>query len=276
MGHHGGGAHRAARSGAGRPRGKTGAALAAKKVRIVDLPKEYGDPRGNAPRRLGTGYGAVHIKHAEHRKQPCHAAAIGFDGSAVYVCTDPQRHAGEPGSGVERAPDLRAQRAQTRAENKRLREASAARKAAAAAWVRAATDVTDPDVLQFVLTNVLVTAPHDAITPALALLGVEPETGWDGEWTALMRHAANDPGSALTAVLAVQCAAAERDASAKYGRALSGRTVIAYLDLLTRTGYQELPGDKAVRERFVHATRSIQMDEDTGEPGVTGGGTGAG
>jgi ParB/RepB/Spo0J family partition protein len=250
---------------------KTRAALMARKVAIVDLPEEYGNARGNAPRRLGTGYGTVHIKHAAHRRQPCHAAAIGFDGSAVYVCTDPQRHAGEPGSGVERAPDVRAQRAQTRAENRRLREASAARKAAAAAWVPAATDVTDPDVLQFVLTNVLVTAPHDAITPALALLGIEPENGWDGERTALMRHAAADLGSALTAVLAVQCAAAERDASAKYDRALSGRTVIAYLDMLAHAGYDELPGDQALRDRFVHITRAVQMDEDTGEAGTDGG-----
>ena len=52
------------------------------------------------------------------------AAYISYDGAIIYVCTDRTRHAGIEGSGV---PDLKAERAATRAARKALREAPAAR-----------------------------------------------------------------------------------------------------------------------------------------------------
>lgn len=106
----------------------TRAALEAKGVRIVE---EAGPSFGrrSAIQRLGSGFGAVHVKHSAHRKEPCHAAAIGWDGGVVYVCTDPKRHAGEVGSGLETEPDAKAKRAATRAANQARRVATTARTA---------------------------------------------------------------------------------------------------------------------------------------------------
>lgn len=234
----------------------TRAALEAKGVRIVDDPgPSFG--RGSAIRRLGSGYGAVHVKHSVHRKEPCHAAAIGWDGSAVYVCTEPKRHAGEEGSGIEVEPDLKAKRAATRAANHARRAATTARTAKVRALLTSG-DLVDVD---YVCRALVQGADRDDAKAAAALLqlAVDDETGlaWDRERDVLRTYAAIDVEHARRAALALQLAAAERDASAEHERWGSGAAVIAYLDFLAAAGYEDLPGDIAVRDRYRRIAQEV-------------------
>jgi hypothetical protein len=227
---------------------QTREALTAKGVRIVDDPGPSFSRTSNV-RRLGSGYGAVTVKHSVHRKLPCHAAAIGWDGSAVYVCIAPQTHAGEAGSGVNAEPDAKAKRAATRAANQARRAASAARTAVVRELL-ASDNAVD---VAFVCRAIVHGAPHDVTAAAASLLQLDLEDdglAWEREQRALSRYAATDDEHAQRAALALQLAAAERDASAQYDRWGSEHAVLAYLDFLVAAGYQELPGDTAVRERY--------------------------
>jgi ParB-like chromosome segregation protein Spo0J len=230
----------------------TRAALEAKGVRIVDSSART-TAAGPTARRLGSGFGAVNIKHSVHRKQPCHAATIGFDGSAVYVCTDPKRHVDDKRAGVEAEPDAKAQRAATRAANQARRAATAAR----ATKVRELLASADPVDVDYVCRALVVSAPLDIAKSALAPLhlDVSDDTAWDRERRALVTYAATGTDHMRRAALALQLAAAEREANAHPDRALTGRMVPPYLDYLIANGYEELPGDATLRERHEHIAR---------------------
>jgi ParB/RepB/Spo0J family partition protein len=230
---------------------ETRAALEAKGVRIVDDPGWV--TRGNQARRLGSGYGAVNVKHSVHRKELCHAAAIGPDGSAVYVCTDPKRHAAEPQSGLTVEPSAKEKRAATRAANQAHRAATAAR----ATKVRELLVPGQEVDVDFLYRAMVLSAPHELMGAVLELLQLEPvgDQVWDRERRTLVAYAAESGEQARRAALALQVAAAEREANAKYERVGTGRLIIPYLDFLAAAGYEELPGDTALRERFGGSTR---------------------
>jgi hypothetical protein len=232
----------------------TRTALEAKGVRVVDEPNALTGGASKV-RRLGSGFGAVHIKHSLHRKEPCHAAVIGFDGSAVYVCTDPALHAGEAGSGVQVEPDAKAKRAATRAANQARRTAGAARMAKARELVTsgAAIDV------DYICGAVVAGAPWDAVLAAIDLLGLEvsADTAWDRERRAILAYAGTNTDHLRRAALAIQLAAAEREAKVHPDRGIAGRLVLPYLDFLAAAGYGEGPGDTALRERYAPQEQEV-------------------
>jgi hypothetical protein len=53
---------------------------------------------------------------------------------------------------------------------------------------------------------------------------------------------------------------AERDATAKHERLGAGRTILDYLDLLAGSGYEDHPGDTALRQRYAHAAAAYSLD----------------
>ncbi|MGI9079218.1 MAG: ParB/RepB/Spo0J family partition protein [Acidimicrobiales bacterium] len=66
--------------------------LRAEGVKIVADPPRYGwYDRKEKP--LGKGYGHVDVTRACHAKERCHAAAVDAEGTIVYVCVNPRRHA---------------------------------------------------------------------------------------------------------------------------------------------------------------------------------------
>jgi hypothetical protein len=103
-------------------------------------------------------------------------------------------------------------------------------------------------------------ADRDDAKAAVALLQLAVDDNglaWDRERNALRAYAAIDVEHARRAALALQLAAAERDASAEHERWGSGSIVLPYLDFLTAAGYEELPGDTALRERYQHAAQEV-------------------
>jgi ParB family chromosome partitioning protein len=238
--------------------------LAKMGVPIVDAPSLYSSRE--KVRRLGRGWNCVQITVARHRKQPCHAAYIAHDGTAEYVCTDPQRHADDASAGVEKAPDMKAQRAATRAANKAAREAGAARTAVTTTMLTTISAAGSTSALDFALHAMIATAPWEATISAAALLGLtEPDAQRYASATtrAFTEYAHIDRDHLVRAAVAVQCAIAERDAMAKHERVGSGRTILGYLDLLAHSGHEEFPGDAAVRARYGRAP----IDFDNDDPG---------
>ena len=72
--------------------------LRAEGVTVVEYPTRGGFTSAKTGKRLGDGFGNVNMTTEQHAAEPCHAAAVSPDGEVVYVCTDPDRHAPEPGS----------------------------------------------------------------------------------------------------------------------------------------------------------------------------------
>ncbi|MGZ3444886.1 MAG: ParB/RepB/Spo0J family partition protein, partial [Myxococcaceae bacterium] len=124
---------------------ETRAKLQRQNVTIIDTPK-YGYLTGkDGTKRLGKGWDEVPMTRAQHKKEPCHAAFIGQDGAAVYVCTDAHRHTPAPVEGAA-APvrDVKAERAAKRAANKARRQASARRIETATALLTGERHSTSP------------------------------------------------------------------------------------------------------------------------------------
>ena len=249
----------------------TRAALERQKVRVIDTP-EHGYLSGQAKQRPLDGYGGVGIARRLHRREPCHAAYIALDGSAVYVCTDPRRHASGRPDGATSTPDARAARAAKRAANTARRLASAGRTTAATALLSGADPV---DGLGYLLRAVLDHAPREIAPAAARLLGLDVPEG--------QRYAASDPAqralrqyvtagedAPLRAALAIHCALAEKDAAAEHEAYGAGAAVLAYTDFLTANGYTEGAGDAANRERYASPRPGLPepMDDndDADEP----------
>lgn len=227
---------------------ETRATLERQKVTIVDTP-EYGYLTSkDTARRLGKGFGEVPITRTQHKKQPCHAAYIGHDGAAVFVCLEPHRH--EPDrADCEAAPvrDVKAERAAKRAANKARRQASAARTEHATALL---TGEAPLDVTAYLLGAVVDHAPREILPAAARLLGLEIPAGqgWaasDPAEVALRAHAAIDDEHALRVAVAIHWALAEKDAGAEHASWRCGPGVLAYTDMLVANGYTETAGDAA-------------------------------
>ena len=77
---------------------KVARALRAEGVTVVEYPRGGGFTSAKTGKRLGDGYGHIDITPEQHATEPCHAAAVSPDAEVVYVCTDPDRHAPEPGT----------------------------------------------------------------------------------------------------------------------------------------------------------------------------------
>ncbi len=249
---------------------ETRATLTRQKVAVIDTP-EHGYLTGKeTARRLGKGFGEVPFTRAQHTKQPCYAAYIGHDGAAVFVCTDPDRHAPErPGGEVAPARDVKAERAAKRAVNKARRQASAARTERATALL---TGEAPLDVRGYLIGAVVDHAPREILPAAARLLGLEIPSGqgWaasDPANAALRAHAAVDDEHALRVAVAIHWALAEKDAGAEHASWRGGPGVLAYTDVLVANGYAETAGDAANRERYAPKpweTRTPDDDEIVG------------
>ena len=247
----------------------THAKLTRQKVAIIETP-EYGvlTSRDTA-KKLGNHWGQVPITRAAHKKEPCHAAYIGRDGSPVFVCTEPQRHAPEheDGGGVP-VRDVKAERAAKRAANKARRQASAARIEAATALL---TGEEPPGALAYLVGAVLDHAPREIVPAAARLLGLDAPAGqmWAASQpaeVALRAHAQADTEAALRVAVAIHWALAEKDAGAEHEAFRGGPGVIAYTDFLTANGYTETAGDAANRDRYrVRSVAFMTPDDDDGE-----------
>ena len=219
------------------------------------------------------------ITRAAHKKEPCHAAYIGRDGAAVFVCTEPQRHAagtadggrarprrqggtrreagGEQGTAAgERRPDRGGDGAADRGRGP-LDAVSGT------SWVRSSTTLPgDPP------------RRRAAARPRRAR---RADVG--GERTrraALRAHAETGTEAALRVAVAIHWALAEKDAGAEHEAWRGGPGVIAYTEVLVANGYTETAGDAANRDRYGYGARRAfgltPDDEDdpadvTAEPG---------
>ena len=232
--------------------------LTKQKVAIIETP-EHGFLTGNhTAQPLGNRWHEVPITRAAHKKEPCHAAYIGRDGAAVFVCTEPRRHAAEgPDGGGVAIPDVKAERAAKRTANKQRRHAGVDRVAAATALL---TGETEFDALGYLFGAVLDHAPREILPAAARLLGLEVPDGqmWSASEpaeVALRTHAASGTDARGRVAIAIHWALAEKDAAAEHAAWRGGAGVLAYTDFLTANGYTETAGDAANRDRYGHAAR---------------------
>ena len=242
------------------------AKLAQQKVTVIETPDHgYLDHRGKE-RKLGTGYGDVGITTRAHRKEPCHAAFIGRDGSPVYVCTDWRRHTPEPAAGGPVAVNAKTERATKRAANKARRDASTERMRAASARALL-TAAEETEALGYLLAAVLDHAPREILPAAARLLCLDVPAGqqWEASTAAeaaLRTNAARDLDTRLQTALAVHLALAEKDAGAEHPTYRGGPGVLAYTDFLVANGYTETAGDAANRDRYRARTIADEAPAD--------------
>jgi hypothetical protein len=168
---------------------------------------------------------------------PCHAAFIGYDGAAVYICTDRNQHAGAEGSGVA---DLKAERAAKRAAKKALREAHAIRFQALQEAVRNHA-IGHDEAIAYLLRLSIYDAEPEEQAAAASLLDVTVPEGhrMHDEREALIAHAASGPATLLDVALAVAIARGERALTTE--RFDWQRTMVAeHASLIRSTGIHEL------------------------------------
>jgi ParB/RepB/Spo0J family partition protein len=213
------------------------ARLAKEGCRVIAAPS-YGTFAANSKtQRLGQGHGDVHITKRKHAKEPCHAAYIDRDGTAVFVCTDRSRHAGVEGSGV---PDLRAERAAKRAEKKLLREAHIERFRAVGEALRNRA-VPREEAVTFVLRLWVSDVKPKIAEVATELLGlaIPDQGGMLAAERALRAHAESGADELVDVALAIAAAAGEHGlTSDSYD--YSPAAVAAHVRFLDGTGIHPL------------------------------------
>lgn len=240
--------------------------LAAENCAIVDAPK-WGIVSTNSKlQRLGEG---VRVAPRKHRKLPCHAAFIDHSGNAVYVCTNRAVHAGEEGSGV---PDLKALRAEKRAQRQALKEGHAKRKEA----LRPILDGVLPDPV-LTTRHLLHLMIQDADRRVRALiceqLGMEPDGGawYGGEVRALLQYIGEDDERLRQVALLVAVTRGEHSLTEDKGRYETGYVARAHLPFVARAvGYEPVAVEEnRAAERGRSGWGSVLPSFLGGEPEAT-------
>lgn len=226
------------------------AALEEKGVRIIDAP-QYDMFDGRAKERaLGTGWDQVHLTPAKHAKEPCHAAFISSrTGEAVYVCTEPSRHAADPTAGPA-AEDRRAKTAAKRAATKARKDALIARHGVLRGLLAdgVAADAAVAHVLQMALDS----ATDDAARVACELLALSiDERGFTDRFvTALRAYAAQGPEQLLRASLALAFGVAEAALARDHMVYGARHHVGHHFAFLATLGYTLTQGDRVALAEY--------------------------
>ena len=100
---------------------------------------------------VGATYG-VQMDEDAHRKEPCSAVVVAYDGRITWVCKDPDRHLSPKKSAAKFTDETIEDEDESYRADLRVREAATARRHA---WLRETQVDPTPDVLAFVASAIL-------------------------------------------------------------------------------------------------------------------------
>ena len=216
-------------------------------VRLIE-PVQETYSRTAKVQRLGDGWGRLPIRASQHVKEPCHAAFIdAYTGEPVYVCDQPQRHAGTV-PGIVSSADRKAERAAKRAATAARKQAIADRAAVLTKHLAASRGL-DKTALHVQRVGVL-DASEDAAALACELLGVAVESeGWRDHVETLSQVADESPAQLRRVALALALARGELYARREYTGRREDPLLRAHLAYLSGVGYTPSESEQAFLER---------------------------
>jgi ParB/RepB/Spo0J family partition protein len=189
-------------------------------------------------------HSAVRMTVEAHQAEPCHAAAVGREGTVTYVCTDPTRHGeADPGSAA-RAEEARQHAQQQRLENRIRREAAHGRREA----MERALAAANTGNLTFAATQITSHWRLAESELACALLGLEPIVEknecrtYKSYQATLGAYAGTSMTAAIRAMLALALACGEATVASTWG----GVTELSrrHVQQLVALGYEPNESDR--------------------------------